>query len=93
MFEMATYVELWLEMKGEFKSFRVAMFVPTGLDLPDGFNETDLFNESGEKRFFVSEWYPTIHPAKSEIDAAAQFYTDKEIQFVFFRELRKPLTD
>jgi hypothetical protein len=84
-----TYSELWLESEEGFSQFRVAILAPDGYDLPEGFTlaETQTYPD---KKFYVSEWYEGIVAAKNAIDAAAQFYSNKDLKFLYFREIRKP---
>ncbi|MHA1965965.1 MAG: hypothetical protein ACXACG_11845 [Candidatus Thorarchaeota archaeon] len=84
-----TYSELWLESEGGLSQFRVALLVPDVFDLPNGFSLADTQHDP-DKKFYVSEWYDGIVAAKKAIDAAAQFYTDRDLKFLYFREIRKP---
>lgn len=84
-----TYCELWLESKSGLSQFRVALLVPDGFELPEGFTLADTQHELS-KKFYVSEWYDGIIEAKRAIDAAAKFYSDKDLKFLYFREIRKP---
>lgn len=84
-----TYSELWLESEGGLGQFRVALLVPDEFDLPEGFTLSDTQIDS-DKKFYVSDWVDGIVAAKKAIDAAAQFYTDRDLKFLYFREIRKP---
>jgi len=84
-----TYCELWLESKGGLSQFRVALLVPDGFELPEGFTLTNTQHDP-DKKFYVSEWYDGIVKAKKAIDAAAKFYSDRDLKFLYFREIRKP---
>ncbi|MFW9793510.1 MAG: hypothetical protein ACFFEE_04350 [Candidatus Thorarchaeota archaeon] len=84
-----TYSELWLESEGGVSKFRVALLVPEDFDLPEGFTLADTQLDP-EKKFYISEWYDGIVAAKKAIDAAAQFFTDRDLKFLYFREIRKP---
>jgi hypothetical protein len=84
-----TYSELWLESEGGLSQFRVALLVPDEFELPDGFSLADTQIDP-DKKFYVSEWIDGIVAAKKAIDAAAQFYTDRDLKFLYFREIRKP---
>lgn len=84
-----TYSELWLESEGGLSQFRVALLVPDEFDIPQGFNIADAQLDP-DKKFYVSEWIEGIVAAKKAIDAAAQFYTDRDLKFLYFREIRKP---
>ncbi|MHA1948545.1 MAG: hypothetical protein ACXAAO_01610 [Candidatus Thorarchaeota archaeon] len=84
-----TYSELWLESEGGLSQFRVALLVPDEFDIPEGFSISDTQLDP-DKKFYVSEWYEGIVAAKKAIDAAAQFYTDQDLKFLYFREIRKP---
>ncbi len=84
-----TYSELWLESEGGLSLFRVALLVPDEFDIPEGFTLADT-QQDPEKKFYVLEWQEGIVAAKKAIDAAAQFYTDRDLKFLYFREIRKP---
>ena len=85
-----TYSELWLESEGtDLTRLRVALLIPDEFDLPEGFTIADAQIDP-EKKFYVSEWYEGIVTAKKAIDAAAQFYSDLDLKFLYFREIRKP---
>ncbi len=84
-----TYCELWLESKGGLSQFRVALLVPDDFELPEGFTLADAQHDP-DKKFYVSEWHHGIAQAKKAIDAAAQFYSDRDLKFLYFREIRKP---
>ncbi len=84
-----TYSELWLESEGGLSLLRVALLVPDEFDIPKGFSLADTQHDP-EKKFYVSEWQEGIVVAKKAIDAAAQFYTDRDLKFLYFREIRKP---
>ncbi|MFW9964715.1 MAG: hypothetical protein ACFFCX_14200 [Candidatus Sifarchaeia archaeon] len=84
-----TYCELWLESKSGLAQFRVAILVPDEFDIPEGFTLANAQHDP-DKKFYVSEWYDGIKTAKKTIDAAAQFYSDRNLKFLYFREIRKP---
>ncbi|OLS22381.1 MAG: hypothetical protein ThorAB25_25650 [Candidatus Thorarchaeota archaeon AB_25] len=84
-----TYCELWLESEGGLSQFRVALLVPDEFDIPEGFTLSDAQYDP-DKKFYVSEWHDGIVAAKKAIDTAAQFYTDRDLKFLYFREIRKP---
>jgi hypothetical protein len=84
-----TYSELWLETEGGLSQLRVALLVPDEFDIPEGFVLSDTQHDP-DKKFYVSEWYNGIAAAKKAIDAAAQYYTDRDLKFLYFREIRKP---
>ncbi len=88
-FDLLTHCELWLEMKG--KTFRVAILVPDGIAVVEGFASCDGYEHPSGKTLYVTKWYDEIAGARDEMDVAAKFYNDKGIKFLFFRELRKPL--
>lgn len=83
------YCELWLESEGGQSQFRVALLVPDEFDLPDGFTLSDTQHDP-DKKFYVSDWLDGILAAKKAIDAAAKFYQDRDLKFLYFREIRKP---
>lgn len=84
-----TYSELWLESEGGVSKFRVGLLAPDEFDIPEGFSLADNQLDP-EKKFYVSDWYEGIVAAKNAIDAAAQFYSDRDLKFLYFREIRKP---
>lgn len=86
-----SYSELWLEMNGSMNKFRVALMTPDGFEIPEGFIQAEKQNPDNEKIRWVTEWIEGIKKAKDEINRAAQFYSDRDIKFLFFRELRKPI--
>ncbi len=88
-----SYVEMWLEMRGSGGPYRVAMLIPIGTELPDGFTMKPEITDYEGSHFFVSIWYDQMIQAKDAILEAAKFYSELKIQFLFFRELRQPLTD
>ena len=85
-----TYCELWLESAGGTSSFRVALLAPDEYELPDGFILSDAQIDP-EKKLYVSDWYDGIVAAKKAIDIAAKFYSDRDLKFLYFREIRKPI--
>jgi hypothetical protein len=84
-----TYSELWLESESGLSTFRVALLVPDEFEIPEGFTIADSQIDP-EKKFYVSDWIEGIVAAKKVIDAAAQFYSDRDLKFLYFREIRKP---
>ncbi len=84
-----TYCELWLESVGGMSSFRVALLAPDEFELPEGFTLAAVQIDS-EKKLYLSEPIDGIKAAKKSIEAAAQFYSDRDLKFLFFREIRKP---
>jgi hypothetical protein len=84
-----TYSELWLESESGMSTFRVALLVPDEFEIPEGFkianNQIDP-----DKKFYVSDWFEGIVKAKKAIDEAAKFYSDRDLKFLYFREIRKP---
>ncbi|MFW9848708.1 MAG: hypothetical protein ACFFF4_06185 [Candidatus Thorarchaeota archaeon] len=85
-----SHCELWLEIKNHEKSFRVALLVPDDTEVPSGYERCEGYNDPSEKKLYVTEWFVGIKPAKDKMDATAQFYTDNNVRFLFFREIRKP---
>ena len=85
------YCEFWLEMQGDFEGFRVALVAPHHVEIPDGY-ELAKKDYDEERHFYVSEWFSGIAGAKASLDRAAQFYSDRKVQFLLFREIRKPIT-
>ena len=84
-----TYSELWLESEGGLSQFRVALLAPVEYEIPEGFTLADNQIDP-EKKFYVSEWLDGIVAAKKAIDAAAKYYNDRDLKFLYFREIRKP---
>ncbi len=84
-----TYSELWLESEGGLSQLRVALLIPDEFDIPESFTLADTQHDP-DKKFYVSEWFEGIVAAKKAIDVAAQFYTDRDLKFLYFREIRKP---
>ncbi|MFW9813479.1 MAG: hypothetical protein ACFFF9_13535 [Candidatus Thorarchaeota archaeon] len=85
-----TYSELWLESESGMSTFRVALLVPEQFEIPEGFKVANNQIDP-DKKFYVSEWIEGIIAAKKAIDAAAKFYSDKDLKFLYFREIRKPM--
>ena len=83
------YCELWLESMRGMSTFRVALLAPEGFDLPEGFSIVEV-QKSRKKKLYLSECIVGIKAAKKEIEAAAKFYSDRKLKFLFFREIRKP---
>ena len=86
-----THCELWLESANGVSKLRVALLAPMDFEIPDGFFEAEVQNET-DSILYVSEWFDGIKGAKSFIDEAAQFYSEKDLRFLYFREIRKPQT-
>ncbi len=84
-----TYSELWLESEGGLSQFRVALLAPVEYEIPEGFTLADNQIDP-DKKFYVSEWLDGIVAAKKAIDAAAKYYNDRDLKFLYFREIRKP---
>ncbi len=84
-----THCELWLESKDGVKQIRVALMLPEGWEYPEGFEKTDVETQS-KKTLYVTEWFDGIVKAKKTIDAAAKFYSDRDLRFLYYREIRKP---
>ena len=85
-----TYCELWLESEGGMSSFRVALLVPDEFELPDGFTLSEAQMDP-DKKLYLSEVFEGIVAAKKAIDKAAQFYSDRDLKFLYYREIRKPV--
>ncbi|MFW9961727.1 MAG: hypothetical protein ACFFDV_11955 [Candidatus Thorarchaeota archaeon] len=83
-----TYCELWLESVKGMSCFRVALLAPDEFELPAGFILATIQIDS-EKKLYLSEPIDGIKAAKKCIEAAAQFYSDRDLKFLFFREIRK----
>jgi hypothetical protein len=85
------HCELWLESANGVSRLRVALLAPEDFEIPDGFTKAEVQKEE-DSTLYVSDWFDGIKPAKSFIDEAAQFYSDKDLKFLYFREIRKPQT-
>ena len=83
------HCELWLESKDGVKTIRVALLVPEGFELPEGFTMAEA-QKVANKTLYVSEWYDGIVKAKKAIDDAAKFYSDRGLKFLYYRGIRKP---
>ncbi len=84
-----TYCELWLESEGGMSSLRVALLAPDEYELPEGF----IISESQvdqDKKLYYSEVLDGIMAAKKAIDKAAEFYSERDLKFLYYREIRKP---
>ncbi len=81
------YCEMWLESLG--KQFRVVILVPNGIEVPEGFNPLSVQAPKEDSTLYGSVWFPRIHGAKDEINAAASFYGERSIRFLFFQEIRR----
>ncbi|MCJ7817665.1 MAG: hypothetical protein MUP60_02335 [Candidatus Thorarchaeota archaeon] len=86
-----TYCELWLESEGGVSSFRVALLAPDEFEVPVGFTLCESQIDP-DKKFFLSDVLEGIVTAKKAIDSAAQFYSDRDLKFLYYREIRKPIT-
>ena len=84
-----TYCELWLESEGGMSSFRVALLAPEEFELPEGFTLSESQIDP-DKKLYLSDVVDGIKAAKEEIDKAAQFYSDRDLKFLYYREIRKP---
>ena len=84
-----TYCELWLESEEGVSSFRVALLVPEEFDLPEGFTISESQIDP-DKKLYLSDVMEGIVAAKKAIDAAAQFYSERDLKFLYYREIRKP---
>lgn len=87
------YVEMWLEMSGSGGPYRVAVLIPIGTEVPEYLTMKSSVDKFEGQHFFVSEWYEKMLDAKDAIMKVAKFYSDLSIQFLFYRELREPLTE
>ncbi len=84
------FAELWLEMRERDNAFRVALLVPVGFALPDGYSLVEVQPDL-PKELYVSRWYPSISEAIQAMRHAARFWSNRSLQFLFFREIR-PMT-
>ncbi len=81
------YCEMWLEMNHHTDSFRVALLTPIGVEFPTGYEEYPVQNFM-DKVFHVSIWFETIHLAIDFLNSTAEFYRERSIRFLIFREIR-----
>ncbi|MCK5265298.1 MAG: hypothetical protein KAR03_06790 [Candidatus Thorarchaeota archaeon] len=84
-----TYCELWLESEGGMSSLRVALLAPDEYDLPEGFTISES-QVDPDKKLYYSEVLDGIMAAKKAIDKAAEFYSERDLKFLYYREIRKP---
>ena len=84
-----TYCELWLESEGGMSSFRVALLTPEEFEIPEGFTLSDSQIDP-DKKLYLSEVLEGIKAAKVAIDKAAEFYSERDLKFLYYREIRKP---
>ncbi|MHA1614038.1 MAG: hypothetical protein ACTSYJ_04285 [Candidatus Thorarchaeota archaeon] len=84
-----TYCELWLESEGGMSSLRVALLAPDEYELPEGFTISESQIDP-DKKLYYSEVLDGIMSAKKAIDKAAEFYSERDLKFLYYREIRKP---
>ncbi len=84
-----TYCELWLESEGGMSSLRVALLAPDEYELPEGFTISES-QVDPDKKLYYSEVLNGIIAAKKAIDKAAEFYSERDLKFLYYREIRKP---
>ena len=84
-----TYCELWLESEGGMSSLRVALLAPDEYELPEGFTISESQIDPDKKLYF-SDVLEGIMAAKKAIDKAAEFYSERALKFLYYREIRKP---
>ena len=72
------------------KTFRVALVTPDGMEVPEGYELMGL-QPFLPKKYYASEWIEGIKPAQQKMIAAAQFYSDREVKYLYFREIRHPV--
>ncbi len=86
---LMAYCELWLESEGGMSSLRVALLAPDEYELPEGFTISESQIDPDKKLYF-SEILEGIMAAKKAIDKAAEFYSERDLKFLYYREIRKP---
>ena len=84
-----TYCELWLESEGGMSSLRVALLAPDEYELPEGFTISES-QVDPDKKLYYSDVLEGIMAAKKAIDKAAEFYSERDLKFLYYREIRKP---
>ena len=86
---LMTYCELWLESEGGMSSLRVALLAPDEYELPEGFTISES-QVDPDKKLYYSDVLEGIMAAKKAIDKAAEFYSERDLKFLYYREIRKP---
>ncbi|MCK4566723.1 MAG: hypothetical protein KAU48_05370 [Candidatus Thorarchaeota archaeon] len=86
-----TYCELWLESEGGMSSLRVALLAPDEYELPEGFTISES-QVDPDKKLYYSDVLEGIMAAKKAIDKAAEFYSERDLKFLYYREIRKPMS-
>lgn len=86
---LMTYCELWLESEGGMSSLRVALLAPDEYELPEGFTISES-QVDPDKKLYFSDVLEGIMAAKKAIDKAAEFYSERDLKFLYYREIRKP---
>lgn len=66
----------------------MALLLPEGWEYPTGFERTEVEMEN-QKTLYVSEWFDGIVEVKKLMDDAAEFYSKKNLRFLYYREIRK----
>ncbi len=84
-----TYCELWLESEGGMSSLRVALLAPDEYELPEGYTISESQIDP-DKKLYYSDVLDGIIAAKKAIDKAAEFYSERDLKFLYYREIRKP---
>lgn len=84
-----TYCELWLESEGGMSSLRVALLAPDEYEIPEGFTISES-QVDPDKKLYYSDVLEGIMAAKKAIDKAAEFYSERDLKFLYYREIRKP---
>ncbi len=84
-----TYCELWLESEGGMSALRVALLAPDEYELPEGFTISESQIDP-DKKLYYSEVLDGIMAAKKTIDKAAEFYSERDLKFLYYLEIRKP---
>ncbi|MBD3407667.1 MAG: hypothetical protein GF411_16235 [Candidatus Lokiarchaeota archaeon] len=87
---MSEYCEMWMELRGK-NEFRVALFIPDGLDIPEGIDHISIEIPEEQRQLYVSKWFAGIVPAKKFMNTLEHFYNGLGVKFLSFREIRKPL--
>ena len=83
------YSELWIEKSNtRTHSFRAAILVPSGWDIPKGFSKANEQSYLPDKILFVSDWFDGIHEAKKLVNEGAEFFRDRSSKFLLFMEIR-----
>ncbi len=66
------------------------LLAPKDVDIPEGFERLLVDSRSG-KILYITEWFEGIREAKASMTGAAEFYNEREVKYLFFTEIRRPI--